>query len=541
MRIKFNSKLLLVFLYFLIFIFIAKPASATDYINDQFNSNSLDSSIWSIYNENNNSILSGGYLNVSIVDFYRAMYIQSVNPLPTDEKLKFEISFKYNSFSFGSGIAITDTLPHVRQLNNHPDLSDWTIFLWPTGPDSFKVFSVDCPATGTCLPSDNPLFSVSGIDAYLWHKLVVIYDGTKYIVKFDDLEAKSTIPTSRKPKYLWFGNPMITQGTSFSTFSVDYVRVSTYEPAPTFPYLSQLDSRWKNEEYDSASKWAGIDKYGIGRWGCALTSAAMVLQKNGVKALDGTDIDPSKLNAWLKSQPDGYVGLGYLNWVAITRYVRLSYDARHSPTKLEFTRTGAVTFPSIIGLPGHFVVVHGEDGSNWLVNDPASNTITTLPKSTALSSVNTFVPSMTDLSYMMFSTSPAVNVKIMKEHKKDLQIDWKDEQITDPTTGDKGPINKIGLVPKPNTDEYELKVTNSSDKPEIFEIYLYDKQGNPYIKKMTLGKKSNIKFEIKYNKDNLNKMKIEHEKKYRYEWNNKKKWLEKIWDEHDRWEERSKD
>jgi hypothetical protein len=185
--------------------------------------------------------------------------------------------------------------------------------------------------------------------------------------------------------------------------------------------------------------------------------------------------------------------------------------------------------------------VHGEDGSNWLVNDPSSPTVTMIPKTTALKSVNTFVPSMTDLSYMMFSTTPTLKVKISKEHGRDQNIEWEDEQISDPTSGDKGPINKVGLISKPKSGEYELKVTNTSDEPAKFDVYLYDKLGNPYVKKMILSKKSNVKFEIKYSKDKLSKIQIHHEKRYRFEWNNKKKWFDKIWDEHDRWEERSED
>jgi hypothetical protein len=135
-------------------------------------------------------------------------------------------------------------------------------------------------------------------------------------------------------------------------------------PTPTpFPYLSQKDSAWAGEEYDSASTWAGAARSGIGRWGCAITSVAMILQKNGVNALDGTSVDPSKLNTWLISQTDGYIGPGLLNWLAVTRYVKASYDAGNASTKLEYSRPSATStpvLPTILGLPGHFVVAHDE-------------------------------------------------------------------------------------------------------------------------------------------------------------------------------------
>ncbi len=548
-----NNKVIFVIFFF---IFSLIGASNIYAFNDDFTTNPIVNTNWAVHYPQGVTFNNPG---VTLSSYGSNQYPYISTTLDLSSNKYFEIDFQFLEASqWGVAGVFTDRIPAYGPiLTTVQDYVNNTIAsVWGS---TLLIQSTICPdnvaqclsGRWTLYPNTLPIYenTSAGISDLVRHvfstERINLPNLTyQYKVYLDKKLISTTVPTNRLINSIWIGNPQILGNTSnWPKMKLYAVRSLPENPisAPTFPYFSQLDSRWKNEEYDTAGKWAGIDKYGIGRWGCALTSATMVLQKNGVKALDGTDIDPSKLNTWLKSQPDGYVGLGYLNWVAITRYTRLSYEASHSPTKLEFTRTGAVTFPSIIGLPGHFVVVHGEDGSNWLVNDPASNTITTLPKSTALSSVNTFVPSMTDLSYMMFSKAPAVKVKISKEHGRDLNIEWEDEQITDQQTGDTGPVNNVGLVSKPKSGEYELKVSNSSDTPSVFDIYLYDKFGNPYIKKLIIGKKSNVKFEIKYNKDKLDKIKIEHEKRYRYQWNSKKKWFDKIWDEFDKWDERLRD
>jgi hypothetical protein len=75
------------------------------------------------------------------------------------------------------------------------------------------------------------------------------------------------------------------------------------------PLFKQTDPRWRELEYDSAKKWS--DAPTIGRWGCAMSSMAMILQYHGISKLpDGKAINPETLNQWLKDQPDGYISGG---------------------------------------------------------------------------------------------------------------------------------------------------------------------------------------------------------------------------------------
>ena len=85
------------------------------------------------------------------------------------------------------------------------------------------------------------------------------------------------------------------------------------------PPLKQISDPWQNQVYDSANLWSPLNPT-INRWGCALTSAAMVFQYHGLTKLpDNTTLDPGTVNAWLKTQLDGYVGNGYVNWLALSR------------------------------------------------------------------------------------------------------------------------------------------------------------------------------------------------------------------------------
>jgi hypothetical protein len=96
--------------------------------------------------------------------------------------------------------------------------------------------------------------------------------------------------------------------------------IETPTPTPTespFPYINvpdikQFSTPWSSQEYDQATKWSL--KPTIERWGCALTSAAMILRNFNHKVF------PDFLNNWLKSQSDGYIRNGLINWLAVSRF-----------------------------------------------------------------------------------------------------------------------------------------------------------------------------------------------------------------------------
>lgn len=493
-------KFLLAIAVFYLFFVVAfnSKAFAGSLFSDNFNTDSLDSSKWIVLNETNTQILTGEYLNIVNIDAEKSAFIENVLPFNTNGDINFKIRFKFNSLSFGSGIALNDNPVPLRILNGDPNIDDWTIFVWPTSSTTFKIFSVACPEVGSCLPTDNPIFTVSGSSSVDWHDLSIVYSNGKYGIKLDNSDYKYTVTTTRSPKYIWIGNPMITQGTIFTNFFVDYIDV--FDSALSFPYYSQTDARWGAVPYDHASEWTSGDNT-IGRWGCAITSVSMLLQNYGVKDPDGTEATPDKLNTWLISQPDGYVGGGLLNWLAVTRYVHESYLAGKATSELEYTRGFGIppALPSIVNEGGHFVVAHASESAQLVINDPNNLTRTSKGLTDLYFTHHTFSPSFTDLSYFLLTAKTGWEVNLTDELGNNVPIDWQTEQLMG-TDGVSGPTTLIGLVPKPASGVYHLQIDTPAG--DAGELYLYDQTGAVEKELLTVATGQND-WEIDFDNTNL--------------------------------------
>lgn len=146
--------------------------------------------------------------------------------------------------------------------------------------------------------------------------------------------------------------------------------------------FSQKDALWGGDLYNQATTWAAWPT--MKHWGCAVTSAAMVLKYYDHNQLpDGSSLHPGALNEWLKQQPDGYLGQGLLNWRAITRLTKLNHDLNNSFPIISFLYHGSdlawlydqlsANVPVILEQPGHFIVATGWGPSEATIaiNDPA--------------------------------------------------------------------------------------------------------------------------------------------------------------------------
>jgi hypothetical protein len=190
----------------------------------------------------------------------------------------------------------------------------------------------------------------------------------------------------------------------------------TPTPSPTpvpisMPHFKQTDPNWASQIYDHATKWSSNPT--ISRWGCALSSAAMILRYHGINQLPGgIELNPRTLNTWLQTQPDGYIGEGLVNWVALGRLTQQMSSVLGTP-KLEYTRintnliAAAVSElealkPVILQIPGHFLVGSGvtSDKQDLQIKDPAYAHTLLSQHSQPLQSVRAFQPSHTDLSYI---------------------------------------------------------------------------------------------------------------------------------------------
>ncbi|MFH1244420.1 MAG: hypothetical protein V1487_02525, partial [bacterium] len=267
---------------------------------------------------------------------------------------------------------------------------------------------------------------------------------------------------------------------------------------PAFPYYSQKDPAWKDVEYDKASEWAP-GREGIGRWGCAITSVAMILNNYGVKDPSGVEATPDKLNTWLLDQTDGYVREGHLNWLAIARYVKESYDAGQSTTKLEFSRTRELplTLPAIVGEPGHFVVAHASSSAALTINDPNDSTRVTKLKTDPIVSSNIYQPSLTDLSYFLLVADSGTTLTLTNEGGSDIPLEWMSEYLNDDEGGLPRETIQTAMVSKPASGKYRLQ---SSGTGKI-ELYLYDENGEVKMHELSSGESTTI-YEIEYGRTN---------------------------------------
>ncbi len=133
------------------------------------------------------------------------------------------------------------------------------------------------------------------------------------------------------------------------------------------PHFLQGDARWAQDKLGPTSD-------PLGRVGCAVASAAMVL------AGYGADTDPGRLNAFLSKTPGGYTPEGWLYWekaaaVDPEMAPRLlpHYEDKPSYFLIDWNLLHAnpviirLRYPSGVT---HFMVVCGKDGFDYLVRDP---------------------------------------------------------------------------------------------------------------------------------------------------------------------------
>ncbi len=164
------------------------------------------------------------------------------------------------------------------------------------------------------------------------------------------------------PSEVWFDNVQVELLTTEQDLELE---MSSFR---------QDDEAWAGDMYDTATTWSAQPS--IARWGCALSSIAMVLRYYGFSFLpDGGELNPSSLNQWLRSQPDGYVADGWLNWLAVERLTRqLARDFLPGFQPIRVRQLGGVESeqlasqvvqelvsarPVIVALTHHFLVAVG--------------------------------------------------------------------------------------------------------------------------------------------------------------------------------------
>jgi hypothetical protein len=303
--------------------------------------------------------------------------------------------------------------------------------------------------------------------------------------------------------------------------SVYFTEIFTDAEEPTdlsVPLLKQTAEPWQSNVYDSADKWSPDDST-INRWGCAITSATMVLNFHGLTKLsEETPLDPGTLNTWLNSQPDGYMRNGMVNWLAISRLSKhiKPYNAAFSFDALEYSRIHdndneqldtnlSAHHPVILEEPGHFVVAKGKIDASYTINDPFYDRSTlTDGYNNEYLSLRRYIPSNTDLSYIMLESNPELDITLNNSTGLPIGDAFIQQPINNPVTGNKSglPI-KIIYYPKPATNNYKITISSQDNTTYNFDVYSYDKNGEVKKKSYSgiVNSSSEDNYSVAFDKD----------------------------------------
>ena len=276
----------------------------------------------------------------------------------------------------------------------------------------------------------------------------------------------------------------------------------TPTPTPTLPpvhlavpLVKQTANPWQSQVYDSANSWAPNSPT-INSWGCALTSAAMVFQYNGIQKMpNGADLNPGTMNAWLKSQPDGYLRNGLVNWLALQRLSQLIKLAFNNPNytadALEWkwlssnTNTQVLSdlqnnLPDILSEPGHFIVSTGTQGSTYTINDPYYPKTLLTDYGDTFNYGGQFKPSHTDLSYVMLVGDSTVNFSASDGNGNPIgqQIDESPIQNPSDLSQTSGEDLHVFYIPQPQDGNYTVQISGNSNQNVSISRYVYDEHGN---------------------------------------------------------------
>ncbi len=333
---------------------------------------------------------------------------------------------------------------------------------------------------------------LNNLTAGIWHHLTLRLAEGQIVIFHNDREIFNFLDPLYEGSYYKPGFRVTTGAAAptevhFDNFEAKFI--TDPEIDLPVPLLKQTDPLWGHHEYDTASAWA--NDITIAAWGCALTSAAMILQYHGfVEMPDGSLLNPGSLNQWLKSQPDGYIGGGLVNWLAITRLVQTLAQAsgqyaleyqKHLVDLDEIKANIQNLQPVILEIPGHFLVGSGiDENQELLIKDPAYNFnhfSQHQAQNKELLSYRTFTPSYTDLSYIL--VVHPLNTAVSFFHDG--------EQIPAITTAEyleefegghsSSPAFLLTEFAKPEFATYELQFSSETYESNVFTIYAYNQQG----------------------------------------------------------------
>lgn len=266
--------------------------------------------------------------------------------------------------------------------------------------------------------------------------------------------------------------------------------------------FSQRDPKWKNDIYDQAKSWAPKTP-SFERWGCAVTAASSVLSTYNINTLPNQQPNnPGNLNTWLKTQDDGFLRYGALNWQAISRLSKRMSQQNPVLPSLEYTYQPvndpllntqlATSHPVILEEPGHFITAYQQTDNGVAIVDPFYTGIRTTLASynNTYLSMRQFTPSHTNLGYILVSMDPNIQPTLQVLQGRNWvsvsgTITYIQNPLVDPISSSSAnakPFRVLSFA-KPNSGTYRLQLQRSSPGNGEFETYLYDTNGNVHLEK----------------------------------------------------------
>jgi hypothetical protein len=194
------------------------------------------------------------------------------------------------------------------------------------------------------------------------------------------------------------------------------------------PLYKQQAGEWAQDDYGGTTinPWKDPEtgeNAKLGKWGCALTSAAMVVSYHGVQQ-NGFTTTPRELNNWLRNPANGGYSGGHLLWGKVAEYARnvggieLYYYEGRGPghgVVNTFLCNGDPIVLSTNSHPytgGHFLLATGQSGEqSWFVNDPGGHNLTQRTTN-QYNGYRKFSPSPTDPSGLMITVHSPVELLI---------------------------------------------------------------------------------------------------------------------------------
>ncbi|HSW88740.1 MAG TPA: C39 family peptidase [Candidatus Saccharimonadales bacterium] len=417
---------------------------------------------------------------------------------------------------------------HPQEIITGPDGN-----LWFTQPGLRKIARMTTSGEQTEFNvtsiNSTPYAITTGSDGNIWFTELnnrqigrITPDGT--ITEFPVLEG-SPFPygiTSGPDGNIWMtelGSNKIAKINPFNT-PISLTPTKQQGSILNVPLLKQSDAAWGNNEFDHADLYGGFHcGRTIAQCGCAMTSTAMILQYFGVNNLpDGTPLNPGTFNIWLKANNGYFRDEGLNPYVAATvakkaksqnfsfHYDGLEYSRVNVSDTIQLTTDLQNGIPDVLEEPGHFIVGTGIDANTVTINDPYYNRTTLATYNNSFLSLGRYVPSHTDLSYIVLAVNKDVNISLKDSLGNRVGQSYLQYHLFDPATTSgidiTNPSLKILAYQKPFTDTYQINIDAPTVKDYNLDIYNIDKEGNNTLQtnKGTVAPNIDNKFSLSFDK-----------------------------------------